>query len=288
MYDAKARRSGVELYDLERDSSDAGRLALMTELKAAIEAGELVLAYQPKVEAVDGSVCGLEALVRWAHPARGLIPPSEFVPLAERTGLINPLTRWVLDAAVRQCRVWADDGIETSVAVNLTMIDLLDAGLPEAVAALLEREQLPPRALELEITESSIMADPERVREVLRRLSALGIRLAIDDFGTGYTSLAHLKRLPVDAIKIDRSFVIGMATERGDATIVRSVIDIGRNLGLDVVAEGVETQEAWDRLVSFGCHQVQGFEIARPLSAAQAGAFLVGVRGRGVLATGRR
>jgi EAL domain-containing protein (putative c-di-GMP-specific phosphodiesterase class I) len=154
------------------------------------------------------------------------------------------------------------------------MFDLLDAGLPDAIAALLDREGLPASTLELEITESTIMADPPHVSEVLGRLSGMGVKLAIDDFGTGYTSLGYLKRLPVDAIKIDRSFVIGMATERGDATIVRSVIDIGRNLGLETVAEGVESRDAWRQLASFGCHQVQGYHVARPLTAEAAGAFL--------------
>ncbi len=274
MYHAKERRAGVEFYDLERDSNDASRLALMTELKGAIERGELFLVYQPKVAAADRAVRGVEALVRWEHPVRGVVPPGDFVPLAERTGLIKPLTHWVLEAALRQCRAWADDGIETAVAVNLTMIDLLDASLPDEIEALLQREGLSARCLELEITESSIMADPLRVSEVLGRLSAMGIKLTIDDFGTGYTSLGYLKRLPIHAIKIDRSFVIGMATERGDATIVRSVIDIGRNLGLETVAEGVESQEIWDQLLAFGCDQVQGYHVARPLPANATGLFL--------------
>ncbi len=290
MYEAKERRSGVEQYDLERDSHDAGQLTLMTELKGAIEHGELFLAFQPKVATRDGAVLGVEALVRWHHPERGVIPPGEFVPLAERTGLIKPLTRWVLDAALEQCRAWADDGLETAVAVNLTMIDLLDASLPDEIGDLLERHGLPARCLELEITESTIMADPLHVGDVLRRLSEMGIRLAIDDFGTGYTSLAYLKRLPIDAIKIDRSFVSGMATERGDATIVRSVIDIGRNLGLEIVAEGVESKAIWDQLRSFGCHQVQGYYVARPLPADEARAFLeagVASRSRLRVATAR-
>jgi diguanylate cyclase (GGDEF)-like protein len=281
MYNAKERRAGVEAYDQESDSNDAGRLALMTELKGAIERGELFLAYQPKVDAADGAVRGVEALVRWRHPERGIVPPDEFVPLAERTGLIKPLTRWVLEAALRQCRAWEEEGVETAVAVNLTMIDLLDAALPDEIAGLLEREGLPASRLELEITESTIMADPLHVGDVLTRLSAMGITLTIDDFGTGYTSLAYLKRLPIDAIKIDRSFVSGMGTERGDATIVRSVIDIGRNLGLEVVAEGVESQESWDRVRDFGCHQVQGYHVGRPLPAAETLAFLrAGAGGR--------
>ena len=274
MYDAKERRSGVELYDLERDSNDAGRLTLMTELKKGIDGGQLFLVFQPKVDAADGTVRGVEALVRWHHPTRGVVPPGQFVPLAERTGLIKPLTRWVLASALRQCRLWADEGIETAVAVNLTMIDLLNAALPDEIAGMLEREGLPARSLELEITESSIMADALHVGEVLSRLSAMGIKLAIDDFGTGYTALGYLKQLPVDAIKIDRSFVTGMATERGDATIVRSVIDIGRNLGLETIAEGVESQEVWEQLRAFGCHQVQGYHVAPPLPAGDTGAFL--------------
>ena len=205
--------------------------------------------------------------MRWKHPTHGFIRPDEFIPIAERTGLIKPLSRYVLAAALRQCRAWRDAGLELHVAVNLTVPDLLDPELPERIATLLEETGVAPEQLELELTESTLLADPARVRSTLDRLNDLGLSLAIDDFGTGYSSLAYLKQLPVRTIKIDRSFVMDMLESPSDAAIVRSTIELARNLGLRVVAEGVETEGAWDALREYGCTLAQGYLIGKPAPA---------------------
>ena len=267
MYLAKEAHVGTTVYDADQDENDAERLALAGELRSAIEDDQLILHFQPKADLESGRIVGAEALVRWQHPQRGFIPPNDFVPIAERTGLIKPLSRYVLDAALRQCATWNAAGLDLHVAVNLTIPDLLDLDLPDRLAALIEQTGVRPAQLELEITESTILADPFRVRQVLNRLNEMGLRLAIDDFGTGYSSLAYLKRLPVQTIKIDRSFVMEMCDDASDATIVRSTIDLGRNLGLDIVAEGVETQEVWDALRAQGCTLAQGYLIGKPMPA---------------------
>ena len=258
MYVTKEQPGGCEIYAKERDDYSPDRLTMLTELRRAIDQGELVLHYQPKAELRSGEVKGVEALVRWSHPVRGLTPPDEFIPLAQKTGVIVPLTFFVLNEALRQCRTWQLEGLDLSVGVNLSVRNLLDVHLPDTVGELLGRWEVPPSLLELEITESTILADPIRAMHVLSRLSGMGVRLAIDDFGTGYSSLAYLKRLPVDELKIDKSFVQGMDENENDAVIVRSTIDLGRNLGLRVVAEGVETAAAWRRLVALGCDVAQG------------------------------
>jgi diguanylate cyclase (GGDEF)-like protein len=267
MYLAKEAHVGTAVYDAEQDGNDAARLALAGELRRAIENEELVLHFQPKASLETGRIVGVEALARWQHPERGFIPPNEFVPVAERTGLIKPMSRYVLGQALRQCAEWNAAGLDLQVAVNLTIPDLLDLELPDRIAALLEETRVRPSQLELEITESTILADPFRVRQVLNRLNEMGLRLAIDDFGTGYSSLAYLKRLPVQTIKIDRSFVTEMCTDASDATIVRSTIELGRNLGLEIVAEGIETQEVWDSLRALGCTLAQGYLIGKPMPA---------------------
>jgi len=267
MYVAKEDRSGCELYSPGRDEYSPTRLSLVAELRKAIDAGELVLYYQPKADLATDEVTGVEALVRWQHPERGLLMPDEFVPLAERTGLIRDLTRAVLDSALRQARAWQDHGIDLAVSVNLSARDLLDLDLPQTVATLLGLHGVSSEWLELEITESVILADPMRARAVLSRLDAMGVRLAIDDFGSGYSSLAYLKRLPVSEIKIDRSFVMNMERDDNDAVIVRSTIELGRNLGLRVVAEGVENDAVWHRLAQLRCDQAQGYFLARPVPA---------------------
>jgi EAL domain-containing protein (putative c-di-GMP-specific phosphodiesterase class I) len=213
-------------------------------------------------------VAGVEALVRWRHPQQGLIPPDRFIPLAEQTGLIRPLTRWVLNSAVRQTRSWHDEGLMLSVAVNLSAHDLQDTELPLRVGELLKRWNVGAEWLKLELTESALMADPSRALQVLTELCELGVRIAIDDFGTGYSSLGYLKRLPAHEIKIDRSFVADMAAEERDQAIVRSTIDLGHNLGLAAVAEGVEDQETLEMLSRLGCDLAQGFYLSRPLPAA--------------------
>ena len=269
MYVAKEHPSGCEVYTRERDEYSPDRLTLMTELRRAIDRGQLVLHYQPKADLRTGEINGVEALVRWDHPERGMIPPDEFIPPAQKTGVIAPLTLFVLDEALRQCRTWTLQGMELCVAVNLSTRNLLDVHLPDTVGELLTRWEVPPRLLELEITESTILADPVRAMQILSRLDEMGVRIAIDDFGTGYSSLAYLKRLPVDELKIDKSFILGMDDSENDAVIVRSTIDLGRNLGLRVVAEGVETQRAWNHLVSLGCDVAQGYFLSRPVPAEQ-------------------
>jgi diguanylate cyclase (GGDEF)-like protein len=269
MYVAKDAHAGTAAYDVELDTNDAARLALAGELRRAIERGELVVHYQPKADLATGKIVGAEALARWQHPERGLLSSAEFVPIAERTGLIKPLSLYVVGAALVQCRAWSEEGLDLDVAVNLTIPDLLDLELPDRIAALLEETGVAPGRLELEITESTILADPFRVRQVLTRLNEMGLKLAIDDFGTGYSSLAYLKRLPVQTIKIDRSFVTNMCDDPSDATIVRSTIDLGRNLGLAIVAEGVETRETWNALRGLGCSLAQGYLIGRAVPAEE-------------------
>jgi EAL domain-containing protein (putative c-di-GMP-specific phosphodiesterase class I) len=230
-----------------------------------MEQHELVLHYQPKAVLEDGAVRSVEALLRWKHPQQGLIYPDEFIPLAQETGLIRPLTLYVVDEALRQCRAWRDEGLGLSVSVNLSMRNLLDLEFPQQVEGLLRHWEIEAELLELEITESTMLANPARTKTVLSQLHALGIRLSIDDFGTGYSSLAYLRRLPIDEIKIDRSFVMGMGDEADDVAIVQSTIDLGRNLGLEVVAEGVETQEIWNKLRDLGCSTAQGYYLSRPV-----------------------
>jgi diguanylate cyclase (GGDEF)-like protein len=276
MYEAKRGRHGIVTYSADRDPYSADRLGLLAELRRAIEADELVLHYQPKVALRTGEVIGVEALVRWEHPTRGLLPPDQFVPLAERTGAVSDLTRWVVDAALAQHRTWRDEGVDLPVAVNLAAANIVDVTLPDAIAGLLERHDVAGDRLECEISEHTVMADPLRAAEVLDRLRGLGVRLSLDDFGTGHSSLAYLKRLPLDEVKIDRSFVSGMADDENDAVIVRSTIDLARNLGLEVVAEGVESAEILAGLESLRCDIAQGFHLSRPLSADQLSVWLAG------------
>ena len=267
MYAAKEGHTGIELYHTSDDGSSRERLALVAELREAIGAGQIVVHFQPKADLSSGRVAGVEALVRWQHPDRGLLYPDGFIPLAEHTGLMRPLTSHVLQVALRQCRRWRDEGLELSVAVNLSTRNLLDLSLPAEVARRLAEHGVPAAALELEITETTIMADPVRAKAVLDRLAELGVQLAIDDFGTGYSSLAWLRDLPVTTLKIDKSFVMNMGEREQDSVIVRSSVQLGRNLGLRVVAEGVEGAAAWQQLVALGCDQAQGFFLSRPQAA---------------------
>ncbi len=269
MYDAKRTQGRVETYSTERDPYSPARLSLLGELRRAIEGDELVLHYQPKVSLCDDVVTGVEALVRWQHPEHGLLQPDQFVPLAERTGTIAHLTRWVLDAALRQCAEWRLQHPDLTVAVNLAAANVLDVGLPVMVTALLDEHGLPGNALECEVSEHTVMSDPQRVSEVLAALRALGVRLSLDDFGTGNASLAYLKRLPLDEVKIDRAFVTSMTDDDGDAVIVRSTIDLARNLGLEVVAEGVESESVLEALIDLRCTSAQGYFISRPLPSAE-------------------
>ena len=269
MYLAKEHGTGYETYSATNDRYSPRRLALLGELRRAIEQGELVLQYQPIAEMQTGAVNRVEALVRWNHPEHGLLQPVEFIPLAEPTGLMGPLTRYVLDLAIAQARAWRDRKLDITIAVNVSARNLHHTELRNDVATLLEKWSVPASALELEITESAIMADPRRATDVLHSLKALGIETVLDDFGTGYSSLAYLKRLPVGQLKIDGEFVTNMATDDEDAAIVSSTIDLARSLGLTVVAEGVESETLWRRLRELGCNYAQGYYLSRPLPPEQ-------------------
>ncbi|GAC1633807.1 MAG: hypothetical protein NVS4B2_19880 [Chloroflexota bacterium] len=274
MYAAKRSRSGHMLYVPEQDEYSVDRLTLMAELRKTIERDQLMLYYQPKVDLKTGAVDSVEALLRWHHPTRGMIPPDTFIPMAEQTGLIAAITHWVLNAALHQSRVWHDEGINLRIAVNLSAQSLHERDLPTMIAQLLERHGVKPEWLEIEITESAVMSDSPRAIENLARLHETGVRISIDDFGTGYSSLARLKRLPVDELKIDKSFVLEMTTNDDDAFIARSVIDLGHNLGLDVVAEGVKDAAISSLLLDLGCDVAQGFYHSYPLPASECARWL--------------
>ncbi len=272
MYAAKRAKSGYSVYAAGQEDDVVPGVPLIGKLRYAIDQFELLLHYQPIVSSVDGATAKVEALVRWGHPSHGLLPPDDFIPSAEQSDLIKPLTAWVLNEALGQVHAWARAGIETGVSVNLSARNLLDRELPDAVAELLRTWQVPPAKLSLEITERSIIAS--EAEDTLARLHALGVQISVDDFGTGYSSLAYLKRLPVNEIKIDKSFVQDMVTNRDGAAIVRSTIDLGHNLGLKVVAEGVEDAATADLLREFGCDFIQGYYISRPAAAAPLGPWL--------------
>jgi diguanylate cyclase (GGDEF)-like protein len=274
MYAAKETHTGCQVYSPGRDHNSAERLALAAELREAITNQGLEVHFQPFVDLSTGAVRGAEALVRWKHPTRGMLPPDEFIPIAEHTGLIRPLTMFVLVAALRRRRAWADEGHDLSISVNVSMRDLVDANLPQKVSEILALAGTPAEDLTLEITESQLMSDPERCSGVLRELHELGVKIAIDDFGTGFSSLVSLRSLPVDQIKVDKSFVLHMATNDNDDAIVRSTVDLGRSLGLRVVAEGVENEVTVQRLQKYGCHDMQGYFLSRPLPAEAFDAWL--------------
>ena len=269
MYCAKDSDASFHTYAEEDDEYSIDRLALAAQLRRGIERGELVVHYQPKVPLQGGATLAAEALVRWNHPQLGCIGPDGFIPLAEQTGIIKPLTERVLEAALGQCKQWRREGLEVTVSVNVSTRSLLDHDLLTIIGALLARLDLHASALQLEITESRIVADLPRARAALEELRAMGVMIAIDDFGTGYSSLSQLQQLPVDEIKIDRSFVTRMETDRQDAVLVHSIIDLGRNLGLRVTAEGVETENVKDVLAELGCDFAQGFHVGRPVVAQE-------------------
>ena len=269
MYRAKQMASDYTVYAPEYNLYSHERLRLMAELREAIEQNQLVLHFQPKVEIRSGRIVGNEALVRWQHPRLGMLPPDEFIMAAEHTGLIGPLTQWVLIDALTKCQGARREGIQLRVSVNLSARSLHDPQLPKMIEQALNAVDAEPAMLMLEVTESAIVLDPKRAEENLVALSRMGISLSIDDFGTGYTSLSSIKRLPVNEIKIDKSFVTNMLTDKQDATIVRTIIDLGHNFGLTVVAEGVETQEVYDTLSNLGCDLIQGYLISKPLPCEQ-------------------
>jgi diguanylate cyclase (GGDEF)-like protein len=275
MYAAKDTKTGAVLYREEMHTEDSSRLLILGDLRRALEVtDQLQLHYQPKVSLGSGNLCGVEALIRWQHPTRGMISPAEFIPIAETTGLINRLTSLVLRLAISQARTWLDDGLAVPVAVNLSPRCLLDPTLVAQVIDLLREFDLPAHLLRLEVTESAIMADPRLAMTTLTQLHDLGIKLSIDDYGTGYSSMAYLKRLPVDELKVDRTFVLNIDKDRNDAALVRGAIDLGHNLGLTVVAEGVEGAAHVAALHQLGCDIAQGYHYARPMPPNDLGEWL--------------
>jgi EAL domain-containing protein (putative c-di-GMP-specific phosphodiesterase class I) len=274
MYGAKNKRNGCNIYDPKDDQYNPGRLTLMTELRQAIEQSQLCLYYQPKIDIQTNRCIGVEALVRWIHPIKGQIQPSAFVCSAEKSGTIKSLTQWVLRNAIEQSIQWSKQGLELDVSVNISARDFQDPELLHLIENLISVSELDPSNLTLELTESAVMTDTKRAFDSLSELDKMGIKLSIDDFGTGYSSLDYLKRLPVDELKIDRSFVVDMTTNKNDAAIVRSTIDLAHNLGLNVVAEGVEDQVALDLLKEMNCDAMQGYFTSRPLPAEKVIEFL--------------
>jgi predicted signal transduction protein with EAL and GGDEF domain len=275
MYQAKAQQCGWLEYDAARDEHSRTRLALAGELRRAISDSELAVHYQPKADLARGEVTSVEALVRWQHPELGLLPPSDFIPMAEQTGQIRALTLFVLDMAAAQAREWEESGLELKVAVNLAMANLVDSQLPDDVAALLAKHKLAPSKLILEITENVVMADPPRTLAILERLRALGVGLSLDDFGTGHSSLAYLRQLQVDELKIDRSFVTDMVRDEQNAAIVRSTIDLAHAVGIRIVAEGVEDADTMFELKAMGADEMQGFYLSRAVPATEIAAMLM-------------
>jgi diguanylate cyclase (GGDEF)-like protein/PAS domain S-box-containing protein len=265
---AKSAHSRIAAYDAGMEQYTLEHLQLAGELRHAIEQNELVLHYQPKINMKEKHIIGVEALVRWQHPEKGFMAPGLFIPMAEQTGLIHPLTYWVLNEALAQISRWHQQGLELVIAVNLAVQNLLDAQLVDVIAKRLHDCEVEPSWLMLEITESSLMAEPVRAQKTLQQLHAMGIRLSIDDFGTGHSSLAYLKDLPVDELKIDQSFILNMSSDETQAMIVRSTIGLAHNLNLKTTAEGIETQEVWDQLQALGCDVAQGYFMGKPLAAA--------------------
>jgi diguanylate cyclase (GGDEF)-like protein len=266
MYAAKETHSGWKQYSTEQDQHSLQRLRIVSDFRRALISDEIVVHYQPIMDLGDRRVRGAEALVRWNHPRLGMLAPGAFIPAVEQTDLIGPLTRYVLNRSIEQCAAWRRAGQELCVSVNLSVRNLLDRTLPQDLERMLWTHHLPPEALRLEITESMIMSDPVRALATVTRLTNLGVRLSVDDFGTGYSSLANLRRLPIDELKIDRSFVTPMLSEESDLVIVRSTINLAHDLGLAVTAEGVEDGPTLERLASFGCDHVQGYHLGRPIA----------------------
>jgi EAL domain-containing protein (putative c-di-GMP-specific phosphodiesterase class I) len=269
MYQAKRERSGVEVYDSTRDANTPDRLGLLGDLRRALDTGDVELHYQPKVR-FDGQVAGLEALVRWVHPERGRVNPEEFIGMAETSGLMPQLTEYVLDTALAQIAKWRAMGLDAPVAVNVSPRDVRSPGFAGAVAARLAHHKVPPGSLQLEITETVLLEDPQQAADTLNGLTGHGVKMSLDDFGTGYSSLVHLRRLPVSELKIDRSFVARLVVDPEDAEIVRCTIDLAHSLGLLVVAEGVEDDETWERLRELNCDAVQGWLVAAAMPPDEA------------------
>jgi diguanylate cyclase (GGDEF)-like protein len=270
MYDAKKNHSSTAVYEPGRDEHSMRRLSILSELRHAIARDEISIHYQPKIDIATAKPVHAEALARWQHPIYGRIGPDEFIPLAEQSNQIGMITKWMLRRAIGDCAGWQVAGLDLCVAVNLSALDLYDSELPTFITGLLNEAGLPASKLMLEITESVVMKDPAFAVKILSELKRRGVSLAIDDFGTGYSSLAHLKRLPVDELKIDKSFITTLsAASYDDVVIVRSTIELGHNMGLKVIAEGVENAEAWQTLAGLGCDLAQGYFVSRPLPLAE-------------------
>jgi diguanylate cyclase (GGDEF)-like protein len=274
MYVGKENHLPFCLYNAREDRHNLLRLTLMSELKSAIERDELTLYYQPKLELSTSRVTAVECLVRWIHPRHGFVSPDDFIPLAEQTGNVSHLTTWVLETALAQRARWQARGLHLKVAVNVSAVDLQDTQFLARLDAALQRHGQAPGVLALEITESAIMRNPEQAVQQLRQLNEMGVKISIDDFGTGYSSMAQLKHLPVHELKIDKSFVLDIAENPDDAIIVRSTVELGHNMGLEVVAEGVESKRVLEILQSYGCDWVQGYHLSKPLPAAEFEAWL--------------
>jgi len=271
---ATKAHSDYAVYSSEQGKGGNHHLTLFADLRRGIVENQLFLLYQPKIDLRTYRVTGVEALARWKHPQLGIVSPIQFISLAEQTGLIMPLTLWVIHAALSQCAAWNHDNLDLRMSVNLSTWNLQASELPDQISGLLASCGVPSSQLQLEITESAIMANPERTMENVTRMRNMGLRFSIDDFGTGYSSLAYLQKLPVDEIKIDKSFIMNMTTHEEDMVIVRSIIDLGHNLGLKVVAEGVENQPIKDLLIKLGCDGVQGYYFSRPLPPAELTSWL--------------
>ncbi len=266
MYSAKREPLGVDVYDADTDENTVQRLALVGALREAIDKEELQVYYQPKVRLADEKVVGAEALVRWIHAEHGFMSPEVFVAIAERTGLIGPLTRLVARKAMAQCKAWNDDGHDLSVAINVSAVSLLDTATPDLINEWIDEAGILPERVTIEITETTVM-EPARSIAAIERLAALGVKLSIDDFGTGYSSLSYLQKLPVHEVKVDRSFVMTMGANESDAAIVKSIIELAHNLNLRVCAEGIEDRISWDLLARQGCDIAQGYYMSRPIPA---------------------
>ncbi len=275
MYAAKEANVGYAFHNEEHESHSPEQLALTVEMRSAMEHDEFVLYYQPKIHLGSGLMTRAEVLIRWNHPKRGLLAPAAFIPIAERTGLIKPLTDWIIDRMLKQCRQWHDAGAPVHVAVNISPKSLQEQVLPVKFQAALDKWNIDPRFVKVEITESSIMADPAHALAITSMLQSMGIRISLDDFGTGFSSLTNLRQLPIDELKIDKSFVMGMTASEADTTIVRTMVDLAHNLGKQVCAEGVEDELTWRRLGEMGCDLAQGYWISKPLPAEDFLAWLV-------------
>jgi diguanylate cyclase (GGDEF)-like protein len=269
MHEAKRNKSGFAVFDPQHASSHERHLSLLSDIRGAIERNELRVYYQPRISLSSSAAAAVEALIRWQHPTRGLIPPAEFIPFAEQTGYIRVLTRWVLEESIKQYGRWRDKGIQLRISVNISVRDLMNRELPDMVDGMLRRYAMPADMLCLEITESGFMEDPAHAQRILERLHDLGVHLSIDDYGTGYSSLSYVSRLPVMELKIDRSFIKDMLSDETTSMIVRSTIELGHSLGLKVVAEGVEDEASYRHLSTLGCDHAQGFYMSKPLPAPE-------------------